>query len=950
MRIYERFDKTSENREPQRAYYIPYDTLEKAIDGNKECSAYYKLLNGNWCFRYFERDIDVPDKIDTWDEIKVPSCWQTLGYGKPYYTNINYPHPVDAPYVPDDNPCGVYERSFVIDAAWDKRKTYIVFEGVSSCMFLYINNSYVGYSQGSHMQTEFDITDYVQCGSNTVTVKVLKWCVGSYLEDQDFFRYSGIFRDVYLLSREENHIKDVYIHADTKTITVDAESYEIYDGKTRIDSLENPVLWNAENPHLYTIIVKGKTEYIPFRVGMREVAVSEKGELLINGVSVILKGVNRHDTHPVNGWCMTEEELLNDLLLMKELNINTIRTSHYPPTPEFFNMCDMLGFYVVDEADLETHGYVARKGCMLLPGEEYFYDSDEIIWPCKNPDFKEMFVDRMVRMVERDKNHPSIIIWSTGNESGYGVNHVSMIEYARSRDGSRLIHCEDATRKGDNSCVDIKSRMYLDMDKLRAYAECTEDNKPFFLCEYAHAMGNGPGDVASYMEMFRKYPKLIGGCIWEWADHVFKENGVQKYGGDFGELAHDGNFCCDGLVFADRRLKAGSLEVKYVYQCFDAELLDSKIRITNLHDFTDLNKYNIVFSLECDGEVVNESSVKLSLAPHEAMLVDMPFAVPEKCEYGAYLTVSLIDAVGNECGMKQHRLSARVNSINLSGKHSSITEDALHIYVKGDGYSYVLNKHYGMLESIVRGERELLAAPSKLSLWRAPTDNDRLESIKWGLVNNDNRTGENINSLFSKVYSCTLSGNTVSVIGSLAGVARLPILRYSMTYEFFNNGEIRISLDADIRESIINYLPRLGMEFTLDEENAAFTYYAMGNTENYCDMCHHTKVGMYKSSAKNEYVNYVFPQEHGNHTKAKLLKTESGLCFRTDEEFEFSMSQYTKEALTLARHTDELVKNGCSNLRIDYRVSGIGSASCGPDLAKEYRFDDRKVHFTFYII
>ena len=304
MRTYERFDKISENRETQRAYYIPYESLEKALAGNKHTSAYYKLLNGKWKFAYFKRDIDVPEKIADWDIVSVPSCWQSTGYEKQWYTNQNYPHAVDAPFVPDDNPCGVYERNFNIDSKWNERKTYIVFEGVSSCMFLYINGKYVGTSQGSHLQAEFDITSYVTKGENTITVKVLKWCVGSYLEDQDFFRCNGIFRDVYLLSREENHIKDVFIKANMKSIEVDGGDYEIYDGTTKVENLENPILWNAENPHLYTVVLKGDTEYIPFKVGMREVGISEKGELLINGIPVILKGVNHHDTHPQKGWTL----------------------------------------------------------------------------------------------------------------------------------------------------------------------------------------------------------------------------------------------------------------------------------------------------------------------------------------------------------------------------------------------------------------------------------------------------------------------------------------------------------------------------------------------------------------------------------------------------------------------------------------------------------------------
>lgn len=944
MRIYEQFNKTSENRELQRSYYIPYESLEKALEGKKETSAYYRLLNGKWNFKYFKRDIDVPEKISAWDTIDVPSCWQTRGYDKPCYTNLNYPHPVDAPYVPDDNSCGVYERTFTLDEKWINRKTYIVFEGVSSCLFLYVNGSYVGFSQGSHNQAEFDISSYCKEGENIITAKVLKWCVGSYLEDQDFFRYSGIFRDVYLLSREENHIKDVFIKADKKTISVDAENYEIYDGKTKVENLDNPILWNAEKPHLYTVVVKGKTEFIPFNVGMREIEISEKGELLINGTSVVLKGVNHHDTHPTNGWTMTEEELFKDLTLMKELNINTVRTSHYPPTPEFLNMCDKLGFYVVDEADLETHGYYTRMGGGCG------YDVDNSIWPCQNPDFKDMFLERMIKMVERDKNHPSIIMWSTGNESGYGVNQDYMIDWARKRDGSRLMHCEDATRKGDNHNVDVLSGMYIELDKVKAYGENSENVKPYFLCEYSHAMGNGPGDVGDYMDLFIKYTNLIGGCIWEWADHTFIENGVAKYGGDFGELTNDGNFCCDGLVFADRGFKAGSLDAKYSYQYFNSELMDGKIKIENRYDFTNLDEFDVKLELNVDGKTVEELTKNLSVLPHESTEIDMPFDIPKECEYGTYLNITLIEKNGRIAAKKQHQLTSLVKKIVVSKPISEIRENNGRYYINSANRSYIFNKHYGCLESIVIDGKEQLAENVQLTVWRAPTDNDRKVKREWGLINGDNYSGENMNRLFSKVYSCESDGNKITVTGALAGVGRMPIIKYTAEYEFFEDGEVKVSLNGNVREDLRTFLPRLGFEFELlSTGDNNFTYYGMGEGENYRDMHHHARVGMYESSASNEYVPYVMPQEHGNHTKTKLLKMENGITFRTDGEFEFAVSEYSKEALTDAMHTDELYKNGYVNVRIDYKVSGIGSGSCGPQISDKYRLKEKEISFEFYI-
>jgi len=943
MRIYETFNKTSENREDQRAYYIPYDTLEKALKGDKSESNFYRLLNGEWNFCYFNRDIDVPEKITNWDKVTVPSCWQNTGYERPYYTNQNYPYAVDAPYVPDDNPCGVYEKIFSIDSVWTERETYIVFEGVSSCLFLYVNGEYVGYSQGSHMQAEFNIAEYVKIGENILTVKVLKWCVGSYLEDQDFFRCNGIFRDVYLLSREENHIEDVYIKADCKSIEVDADNYEIYDGFEKVESLDSPILWNAEKPHLYTVVVKGKTEYIPFLVGMREISISSEGELLINGVPVILKGVDHHDTYPNKGWTMSDEDVINDLKLMKELNINAIRTSHYPPSPEFLNLCDKMGFYVVDEADIETHGYVRRVG------GDIGFDSDNPIWPCTNPEFKEMFVERMVRMVERDKNHPCVIMWSTGNESGYGPNQDAMVDWARERDKSRLFHCEDASRKGDDSNFDVVSRMYYPSESVEEYGKNSENNKPFFLCEFSHSMGNSPGDVYDYVELFKEYKNLCGGCIWEWADHNVIENGVARYGGDFGEITHDGNFCCDGMVFSDRSLKAGSYEVKYAYQYFDTELDGNKLRITNWYDFTNLDEYTLTLEMQCDGTVICENTFNISVEPHKSVEMEVPFKAPEKCKWGTYLNVSLKDKNGFEVGMKQHKMQSESEKIILSAPNHNITQDNYKVYINGENYNYVFNMHYGCIEKITKNERDLIVDPAVLSLWRATTDNDKRILAQWGHVNG--KDGENLDRIERKVYTSVLDGNKVTVSGSIAGISRIPILHYTAEYTFFEKGEIKVSLNAKVREDLEIFLPRLGFEFTIPVKNDSFTYFGMGEMENYCDMCHHTKVGLYESNAEKEYVAYPRPQEHGNHTRVKYLSMGNGLTFVSDGEFEFNVSEYTKEALTVAQHTDELVKNGYTNVRIDYKSTGIGSASCGPqNFIPKHCFYDKDIKFEFYIV
>ena len=948
MRNYENPQRLHENREPSRAYYIPYDSLEKALKGDKSQSAYYKLLNGEWDFKFYNRDIDVPDEISGWNKIPVPSCWQMHGYEKPWYTNVNYPHPVDPPYVPDENPCGVYRRDFEINENWSKRKTYIVLEGVSSCFDLFVNGEYVGFTQGSHMQAEFDISGYIKEGNNELLVKVYKWCFGSYLEDQDFFRFNGIFRDVYLLSREEGHIKDIDINVDCKNIFVSCDNFEIYDMDGNIADLENPVLWNAEKPYLYTVVVKGETEFIPIKVGMREVSISDKFELLINGVSVKLKGVNHHDTDAKKGFYMTEEDMRLDLIKMKELNINCVRTSHYPPPPEFLNMCDELGFYVIDEADLETHGFCNRKiGC--------WYDSarNPGVWTCDKPEWEDAYIERAVRMYERDKNHASVIMWSTGNESDHGINHRAMIKWLKNRDTTRLIHCEDATRLGHLDIPDVASRMYLDINGLVEWAENKLIEHPVYLCEYSHAMGNGPGDVKDYVDLFYKYPKLIGGCIWEWADHTVLVDGVPKYGGDFDEPINDSNFCCDGLVFYDRSFKAGSLNAKYAYQNFACELKGDTLVITNRYDFTDLNETEFKLILACDGKVVEEHIISVNAKPHETVNVKIPFKTDYDCEMGVYLTVCQYDKTGYEIGFVQHEIKSEKPKVILDEGVVDFKEDVENIYVDACGIKYTYSKLYGAISSIIKNGKELLDTHIKLTTFRAPTDNDKNIKKDWmydykGIK--DNMRADNFNRLCNKIYDVEIEGNKIIANGSLSGIARTPFMKFTTIYEFYKNGTVKINAKANISDAMMSaYLPRFGYEIKLNKENDSFTYFGMGDSENYCDMHYHTKMGMYESNAQNEYVNYVRPQEHGNHIKTKLLKMGAGIEFIADDEFEFSVSEYSTEALEAAEHIDELIKNGKTNIRIDYKVSGIGSNSCGPQLLEKYQLNEKEIEFSFYI-
>ena len=933
MRHYENPERTSENRCPARSWYIPGGVSRQ------------HMLNGDWQFAYFQRDIDVPETVTQWDTIPVPSCWQLHGYENPNYSNINYPYPCDPPYVPDDNPCGIYQRSFELDK-WGR--TYFVFEGVSSCAYLYINGHYVGFTQGSHLLAEFDITDFVNQGHNTVQVKVLKWCCGSYLEDQDFFRYNGIFRDVYLLQRPEGHITDVQMIPDDQhiSLTLDGEAeVRIFDGDTLLTQQKmvdyfdfapaQPVLWNAEKPHLYTVKLERAGEIITLRAGLRKIEVGPDYAILVNGVSVKFHGVNHHDTSPNRGWCQSEAELRRDLELMKSLNINCVRTSHYPPAPVFLQLCDELGLYVVCETDIETHGFLRR-----LPNVPYRYDVESNAWPCTKAEWKHEFLDRMQRMVEHFKNHPSIFMWSSGNESGHGCNQVAMLRWTKQRDPSRLVHAEDASRKGQIHNADVFSMMYSSLQEVERFALCDDINMPVFLCEYSHAMGNGPGDVWDYNTLFDRYPKLTGGCIWEWADHVVNVNGVQRYGGDFpGEQTHDGNFCCDGLVFSDRSLKAGSLEAKAAYQPIRTSYEDGVLTVYNRLDFTNLEEYEFRYTIEADGEVVAREELWLHAAPHTSVCVEVPYE-RSTAQFGVFLNAELWKD-GVLWAHTQHPLpfdAVQTEEAPLL----ELTETDRDIIAQGQQFLYTFSKHYGAFTSMLIDGREQLADKPILTAFRAPTDNDRDTRFMWQQL--DEWRGENLDKSSVKIYRCFVEEGCIVVEGALAGISRAPLMKFTQRVSVYADGTVKTQLQGNIRKDAF-WLPRMGYEFSLPGEMDHFAYYANGPYESYRDLCHAGRIGLFESTAEKEYVHYVRPQEHGNHTSARWLRI-GDLEFAAAD-MEVCVSQYSTAALTKAEHTDELVSDGKIHLRIDYKVSGIGSNSCGPELEKMYRLDEKEFSFCF---
>lgn len=971
------------NREPERAYYIPYADETSALE-DKGDTPYRQMLSGEWNFKYFERVIDVEEEVfqsgyPFTDKIPVPSNWQMHGYDIPHYTNVEYPYPVDPPYVPTDNPAGVYSRAFTVDEGWNGKEIYLRCEGVAPCMLLYINGQEAGYTQGSHLPSEFNITPFLQKGENTVSILVAKWCDGSYLEDQDFYRLSGIFRDIYLLARDKNHIRDYFIHtelsADYRDATVsidlevagngDVEMALLDPNGNKLDgginktafAVKNAEKWTAETPTLHYILLKMGGEVICEPIGIREVKISPKGELLINGTSILIKGVNRHDTHPTKGYAVSYEDMEYDLLQMKKLNINTVRTSHYPNAPEFYHLCDRLGFYIIDETDIEIHGF---STCLRGGPGNLAYHKD---WICEMPEWEEAFVERAHRMVERDKNRPSVIFWSLGNESGYGRNHDAMSHWIKRRDASRPIHYEGANWAYNPPTVDMCSYMYPDIEVLEK--ECKKaGNRPVFLCEYLHAMGNGPGGAEEYMEMFRKYDNLIGGCVWEWADHVAEKEGKYLYGGDCGEIPHDGNFCVDGMVFPDRSFKAGSLNIKQNYTNLFAEYLGGgKIKISSDYRFRTADE-TLTVTLDCDGVQTTLLSQKLELKPNTEIILEVPLD-EVSCEEGAYLNVAFSLSedtswaeAGYETGFEQFALIEQPQKLTADTSGTlNVTEDKEFLMIAGANFTYRFNKLYGAFESMVYDGKEWLAERAAFSVWRAPTDNDRRIKMTWGSYYDNFRDNEGLNLSSMYCYGTELKafadGKVVfETKCNISARAKVPIVRFTVKYTVTADGAVLHEVDAAVREDA-PFLPRFGVEYVLTSGSEDVNYYGMGPGENYVDLHAHAHMGWFNTTVSAEHIPYVRPQENANHTKVKRFCVKDGQknCFivRAADQLECAATHFKALDLETAAHEFELIPQAETVLRIDYKVSGIGSNSCGPELLPGYQFNEKVFEYTFQL-
>ncbi|RED55936.1 beta-galactosidase [Cohnella phaseoli] len=981
------------NREPARANGIPYADRSSAASGKRSRSPYYGTLNGSWKFRYYDSVQDVPQDFyeenadrSEWDELLVPSCWQVNGYDQLHYTNVNYPIPCDPPYVPDRNPAGLYAREFELADDWTDKEKYIVFEGVNSCFYVWVNGSFVGYSQGSRVPAEFRLTG-LRSGTNRIAVMVLKWCDGTYLEDQDAWRYSGIFRDVYLLARDQAHVRDVFLKQElsedfgaavlnveveavgdvrVSAILTNAEGAQIASGESDVSNaatirltLDRPQLWNAENPYLYRLYVQAGDETFYFPVGFRKVDV-EGGVFRINGKAVKLKGVNRHDSHPSLGQTIPLNHMIRDLKLMKRHNVNTIRTSHYPNDPRFLDLCDEFGFYVIDEADLECHGIGSADN--TIEGEIHRLTND--------PDWRDAFLDRAVRMVERDKNHPSVIIWSMGNESGYGDNHIAMQQWTKARDDSRLVHNEGGApiNKGstDTESLDIESRMYASPADIEAYAQNPDNRKPLFLCEYSHAMGNGPGDLHDYWEIIYRYPKLMGGCVWEWTDHGIATEtpeGVAyfAYGGDFGDMPNDGNFCIDGLVTPDRKPHTGLLELKQVIAPVaiaksDAE--EGQYEIRNLYDFTDLSRTYVQWKLEEDGKIVRQGTIwQLDAAPQQAQLLKPDLGQASSSARQLTFSVRAKEETpwaeaGYELAFAQFELgsaSARAASMDAAASSIQARESGSELMLTGRNFRYAFDLTAGAFNSLKKHGVEMLAAPTSFAIWRAPTDNDMHIKRQW--------FDEGYDRAEMKVYACEWRQRDegkveIEVRFSLGGYIRRPLLNGEARWTIDGAGQIALAVQANVREGL-PYLPRFGLQLTMPQGNEEVEYFGYGPHESYVDKRRSVKKGRYLQTVDEMFEPYIYPQENGARydTEWAIVSNElgMGLRFESGSPFSFGASHYSAEELTLATHAHLLRKSDQTIVHLDYRMSGVGSNSCGPQLAEKYRFDEREFAFDLLI-
>ena len=1007
-RHYEDLKIMHENTMPSRAYYMPASHDMGPLVEDRFSSDRVICMNGTWEFQYFNSIYDLQEKFyeqgydcSRFTQVEVPGVWQNYGYDSHQYTNVRYPIPLDPPYVPQENPCGAYVRKFYYEIPEEAPRAYLNFEGVDSCFYVWVNGKYVGYSQVSHATSEFDVTEVLKNGENTLAVLVLKWCDGTYLEDQDKFRMSGIFRDVYFVNRPENVVYDYFttteIQEEQAVITVQA-SYQgkavptkltLYDAEHKeiasqvfqenigtvythkaVILVKEPNLWNPEQPYLYTLVLETEGEVITDRIGLREICVKD-AVLYVNGTAIKFKGVNRHDSDPVTGFVIGLEQMKKDLQMMKESNFNAVRSSHYPNVPYFYQLCDEYGFFVIAEADNESHGTQSQ----------YLKDSN---WEnvsrkwneriSDNPEFIPATLDRTKLCVHREKNRPCIIIWSMGNECGYGCTFEEALKWTKGFDSTRLTCYESSfyrsdRRKYDYSNIDIFSRMYPSLEEIQEYMDKKPD-KPLLLIEYCHAMGNGPGDLEDYFQIIYEYDVLCGGFVWEWCDHAIYQgqaaNGKEKYlyGGDFGEEVHDGDFCMDGLVYPDRTPHTGLLEYQNVYRPARVVSFCQKtgeLCLENYMNYVDLKDYiYLVYEVNCDGKLLEKKQFILqeSVLPHKKGTILLDIAVPDsgKC----YLKVSYhlkhgtsVMAQGSRMGFdeillknqdgRNQQATALLETQEQKEAEVQVSETDRFLSVRSDTFFYVYNKLSGLFEQLSVDGEELLETPMELNIWRAPTDNDRKIKQEWIDAGYDRSkaraydTHWEMNGEGIRIYS------TVSV----AAVAIQKVLDIEAVWKIYRTGEISVKMHVK-KDREFPQLPRFGIRLFLRGEYENLKFYGLGPHESYRDKCRSCSHGLYDTTVEEQHEDYICPQENGSHTDCDYLmleKENQTVTAVSSRPFSFNVSYYSQEELTRKAHNFELEKSGSTIVCLDYAQNGIGSNSCGPELRKEYQFTEET--FTF---
>ena len=1012
QKYYENLNVLHENTMPHRAYYMPASKAMGSLVHDRENSDRMELLNGNWKFRFYKSIYDLQEKfyeagydVKEFDEIPVPGIWQNYGYDSHQYTNVRYPIPLDPPYVPQENPCGAYVHQFEYHKDSQAPKAYVNFEGVDSCFYVWMNGAYVGYSQVTHATSEFDVTSFVHEGMNTLAVLVLKWCDGTYLEDQDKFRMTGIFRDVYLLKRPENVLYDYFTTTSVKENTAEIEiranflggeeaakntKIVIQDDKgnpviagtfTKCDAgnfaykavfdIADPKLWNPEEPYLYQVLFLSENEVITDRIGIREIHC-EGSVIYINGVKAKYKGVNRHDSDPVTGSVVSIEQVKKDLTMMKQHNFNAVRSSHYPNSPYFYQLCDEYGLFVIAEADNESHGTQTQ----YLKNSEWENVVEQ--WNKRiadNPDFIPATMDRTKLCVEREKNRPCIVMWSMGNECAYGCTFEEALKWIKEFDPTRLTTYESAfyqstDREYDYSNIDVVGRMYPAFSEIDEYMEKNPD-KPLLLVEYCHAMGNGPGDLEDYFEKIQKYDSLCGGFVWEWCDHaVYKgesENGkgIYYYGGDHGEEIHDGNFCMDGLVYPDRSAHTGLKEYKNVYRparVISYDQVSGKAVLHNYMNYVDLKDYlYLSYEVTVDGKMVNSGCIRMAegIAPQNEGTIIIPADVQAKGK--CYLKVNyLLKAENNlqkadtllgfdeillfnEDGRNQKAL--QMMEEGLSEDKLKVTDTDRYLTIENSEFCYVYNKLTGLFEDMKAAGENLLDRPMEINIWRAPTDNDRKIKPEWMDAHYD----QSYARAYETTYEAADTKVTIHTHMAVVAATVQKVLDIRADWEVSANGAVSVKMNA-AKDMEFPMLPRFGLRMFLNNGFNKVSYYGIGPDESYRDKCRAGSHGVYTALVEDMHEDFLRPQENGSHADCDYVCVNSekmSLAFAGEKAIAFNASVYTQEELTNKKHSYELEKCGSTVLCIDYAQNGIGSNSCGPKLSEKYRLNEE--NFTFCI-